>query len=148
MPFSESARELAFISLLKCDEAHRFSNLEIDSTIKKYGLKGSERALYTNLVYGVIERRITLDYFIAQFSSVNLEAIEKNVLCILRLGIYQLLYLDRIPALAACNEAVELCNLYSNKGASVYVNAVMREFTRHSDKLPLPDQNKEKLLYM
>ncbi len=148
MAFSNSARELAFLSLLKCEEAQKFSNLEIDATIRRHGLAGAERALYTNLVYGTIERKITLDYLIEKFSTVRFRDIDVKVLCILRLGAYQILYLDRVPAHAACDEAVELCKLYCNRGASGYVNAVLREFTRKQDKLPLPDQNTEPYKYL
>jgi ribosomal RNA small subunit methyltransferase RsmB len=148
MAFSNSARELAFLSLLKCEEAQKFSNLEVDAVIRKHGLTGPERALYTNLVYGTIERKITLDYLIEKFSSVKFASIEPKVLCILRLGAYQLMYLDRIPARAACDESVELSKLYCNRGASGFVNAVLREFTRRMDKLPLPDQNTEPYKYM
>lgn len=148
MAFSNSARELAFLSLLKCEKAQKFSNLEVDSTIRKHGLTGAERALYTNLVYGTIERKITLDYLIEKFSTVNFDSIELKVLTILRLGAYQLLYLDRMPARAACDESVELCKLYCNRGAVGFVNAVLREFSRRLDKLPLPDKDTEPYKYM
>lgn len=148
MAFSNSARELAFLSLLKCEKAQKFSNLEVDSTIRKHGLTGAERALYTNLVYGTIERKITLDYLIERLSSVPFASIELKVLTLLRLGAYQLLYLDRIPARAACDESVELCKLYCSRGAVGYVNAVLREITRRLDKLPLPDKDKEPYKYM
>ena len=148
MAFSNSARELAFLSLLKCEAAQKFSNLEVDSAIRKHGLTGAERALYTNLVYGTIERKITLDYLIEKFSSVRFSSIEPKVLGILRLGAYQLLYLDRIPARAACNESVELCKLYCGRGPSGYVNAVLRELSRRLDKLPLPDKESEPYKYL
>ena len=148
MAFSNSARELAFLSLLKCEGAQKFSNLEVDSTIRKHGLTGAERALYTNLVYGTIERKITLDYLIEKFSTVPFDDIQPKVLWILRLGAYQLLYLDRIPARAVCNESVELCKLYCNRGATGYVNAVLRELARRLDELPLPDREKEPYKYL
>ncbi|HHW25579.1 MAG TPA: 16S rRNA (cytosine(967)-C(5))-methyltransferase RsmB [Clostridiales bacterium] len=148
MAFSGSARELAFLSLLKCEKAQKFSNLEVDSTIRKHGLTGAERALYTNLVYGTIERKITLDYLIEKFSSIPFESIDPKVLTILRLGAYQLIYLDRIPPRAACSESVELCKLYSNRGAAGFVNAVLREISRRLDRLPLPDKDQEPYKYL
>jgi len=60
-------REAAYLSLERCDKTDKFSNLELDSAIKKYGFTGQDRAFFTTLVYGTIERRITLDYVIGLY---------------------------------------------------------------------------------
>ena len=84
------ARKAAFNSLLRCEKAGRYTNIELDSAIKKYGFEEEERALYTALVYGVTERAVTLDYIISRFSSLPDNKIAPAVRVILRLGIFQL----------------------------------------------------------
>ena len=79
-----SVRELAFLSLYKCETAGKYSNLETDSTIEKYGLSGSDRAFFTRLVYGVIEKKLTLDYIISRFSAKNPEKLDTDILILLR----------------------------------------------------------------
>lgn len=141
-------RQAAFMSLMRCEKENKFSNIELDSAIKKYGFSGQDRALFTTLVYGVIERRISLDYYIASFSSIPIEKLEPKILCILRLGFYQIIYLSRIPDSAACNESVKLAKLYSHKGAHGFVNAVMRALTRSKQSLPSPDRDKDYIGYL
>jgi len=132
-------REAALLSLNKCDTQNKYSNLELDASIKKYGLNGADRALYTTLVYGVIERRISLDYYIGTLSSTPIGKIENTVLNVLRLGLYQILYMDRIPESAAVNESVELSKLHCHKGVSGFVNGVLRSAVRKKDTLVPPD---------
>ena len=129
-----SAREAAFISLVRISADKRYSNLELDAAIKKYALEGVEKKLYTVLVYGTIERQITLDFVIDGMIS---REISEPLRVLLRLGAYQLLYTDRIPDSAAVNESVELCRKASKLGikpsiasASGLVNAVLRGIIR------------------
>ncbi len=134
-----SAREAAFLSLLRCEKDKKYSNLEVDSAIRRFHLTGAERGLYTALVYGVIERRISLDYFLAQLSAKELTALDDEILTALRLGLYQLIWLDRIPESAAVNESVTLIKKRQPRAAS-FVNAVLRGFLRKMsrDNLPWP----------
>ncbi len=133
-----TARNAAFLSLVRCEKAGKYTNLELDAAIRKYGLDESERALYTALVYGVTERAITLDYVISLFSSLPERKIAPAVRVILRLGVYQLLFLDRIPDHAAVSESVELCKRYS-RAAAPFVNAVLRTVIRQKDGITYPD---------
>ncbi len=131
-------REAAFLSLLRCESGGKYSNLEVDAAIKKYGFAGADRALFTALVYGVIEKQITLDYLLGRLSSKPLDKIEPKVRAILRLGAYQILFLDRIPDRAACNESVELAKAHTHKGTSGFVNGVLRSLVRAKSNLPFP----------
>ena len=133
-------REAAFLSLIRCADGGKYSNLEVDSAIKKYGFTGYDRAFFTALVYGVIEKRISLDYVISQFSSKPIEKIEPRLLEILRLGAYQILYLDRVPDSAACNESVELAKLHTHKGTSGFVNGVLRNLARGKNNIRYPEK--------
>ena len=135
-----NVREAAFLSLGKCTPGGKYSNLEVDSAIKKYGFAGSDRAFFTALVYGTVEKRITLDYVISRFSSKPVEKLEPKVLDILRLGAYQILFLDRIPDSAACNESVEIAKYYTHKGTSGFVNGVLRAVSRGKNDIPYPEK--------
>ena len=132
-----SAREAAYISLVRISAEKRYSNLELDAAIKKYALDGAEKKLYTILVYGTIERQITLDFVIDGLLDDRNKGINDNLRVLLRMGAYQLLYTDRIPDSAAVNESVELCKKSvklgikpSIAGASGLVNAILRGIIR------------------
>ena len=135
-----SAREAAYRSLIRCEQSGSYTNLEIDAKIKKYGLEGAERALYTRLVYGVTEKKITLDFRIAAHLRGDMRDLAPEAATVLRLGAYQVLYLDRVPDSAAVNESVELARRHAPGGAHNLINAVLRALCRAKDSPPpLPD---------
>ena len=133
-----NVREAAFLSLMKCSAGGKYSNLEVNSAIKKYGFAGNDRALFTALVYGTIEKRITIDYIIGKFSDKPINRIEPKLLEILRLGVYQILFLDRIPDSAACNESVEIAKFHTHKGTAGFVNGVLRHIAREKNNIEYP----------
>lgn len=130
-----SARRLAFHSLLKCHKDKKYSNIELDSVIKQHQLDPREKSLLTALVYGVIEKRITLDFIISRLSNRPLEDIVPAVMTALEMGIYQILYFDRVPDSAACNESVEIAKKTAGNGAANFVNALLRETVRRKDSI-------------
>ena len=134
-------RRAAFDSLRKIEESGRYSNLEIDSTLEKSEMSQADRGLYTRLVYGVTERRLTLDYIISQYSRMSADKLDHDVLTALRLGVYQMMFMDRIPDHSAVNESVELVS----RAKSGYVNAVLRSFIRGGKKYTLPEDEEERL---
>lgn len=136
-----TAREAAYRSLILCERDKKYSSLEIDSSIKRFSLEGADKGFYTALVYGVIERRITLDYIIEKLSSKPVDTLDSEVITLLRLGLYQLIWLDRIPDSAAVNETVNLAKKNAPR-ASSFINAVLRNFLRtmNKDALPYPSR--------
>ncbi len=141
MEIKTTARSCALEILLKCESEGGYSNLALDNALDKAALSISDRALVTELVFGVIERRITLDYYLSKLSSNKLSKIEPRVLCLIRLGIYQLAFLDRVPSYAAVNESVSL----APKRAKGFVNAILRSFMRLEGLPELPDDPIERL---
>ncbi len=133
-----TAREAAFVSLKKFESRGIYTNIEADNTIGKYNLEGPERALYTALFYGVVEKQITLDYYLGQLSARPLETLDENVRIILRIGLYQLMYFERVPAYAVLDSAARLTRRFAANSAVAYVNAILREYTRRQGSLPLP----------
>ena len=119
-------RQLAHTLLLKAEKAGQYSNIALDHALEASEMSPADKRLASILFYGVTERKLTLDHRIASLSSRPLSELDASVLCALRLGIYQLSYLDRIPAHAAINETVSLCT----KKTAGFVNAILRAHTR------------------
>ena len=133
-----NVRQAAFVSLQKHENGGKYLNIEADSAIRRNGLAGADRALYTNLLYGTVERRITLDYLLENLCDRPLAKLDRNVAIILRMSLYQLRYLDRVPAYAVLQEAGELTRRFAAQSAVGFVNAVLREYERRGDKIELP----------
>lgn len=128
-----SERKIAHDILTKISREKSYSNIELDKHLK--GLDSRSRGFITNLVYGTISNRIRIDYIISAYSSVPINKISPDVLEILRMGIYQILYTDKIPLYAIVNESVELCRLKSVKG---FINGMLRNIARNSKPVNYP----------
>ncbi|MBQ9801505.1 MAG: hypothetical protein IJW51_00315 [Clostridia bacterium] len=140
-----SARALAADLLLRAEAAGQYADRALDAALSRATeLSLQDKGLVTTLFYGVIEHRITLDYIIDGLSSVAPSAIERGVRTTLRVALYQLLYLDRVPDHAAINEAVSLTPRRS-KG---FVNAVLRSFCRRDKQVSYPDAAKDPFAYL
>ena len=125
-----TARQLAVLSLCRLEREGKYGNLEADAAIKKFGLEGAEKALYTRLFYGVLERKLTLDYVISGCSDRPVDSMTAEMRNILRVSAYQILYLDRVPDYSAVNEGAELAKKYERQSAAGFVNAVLRRIAR------------------
>lgn len=134
-----NARTTALSGLI----AIRRQNAWADGALKEYTardrLDRRDAALAARLLYGVVQNRMLLDFYLAQVVSGSLSGLQPVVLDILRLGAYQLLFLDKIPAAAAVNEAVEQTKTYANKRAAGLVNGALRALVRKKDMLEQPD---------
>ncbi|MBR4959303.1 MAG: 16S rRNA (cytosine(967)-C(5))-methyltransferase RsmB [Clostridia bacterium] len=137
MPDNTSPRSLALSSLLSCEKCGRYTNLEIDSGLRNVSLSPADKGLYTRLVYGVIERRITLDHIIDRYAKTPTADMEPAVRMALRMGVYQLAFMDRIPSHAAVSETVDLVP----RRSSGFVNAILRSFLRDNCKVQWPDES-------
>ncbi len=137
----KSAREVALIVLYRVENDGAYPNILLKDMIDK-DMSKQDRAFVTNLVYGVINRQITLDYIISQKSKLKLKKISKYILIILRMGIYQMLYMDKIPHNAAVNESVKLAKRYGHSASSGFVNGVLRNVSKSGFELP-KDKNEE-----
>lgn len=127
-------RRLAVESLVKWEKQGKYTGLEAAAVLGRDELCGADRGLYSALVYGVVERAVTLDYIIDKYSTIPAEKLEPVVRAVLRAGLYQLLYMDRIPDHAAVSESVGM----APKRAAGFVNGVLRSFIRNDKKFDLP----------
>ncbi len=139
-----SPREVAWQVLNRCDASEQYSNIALDTAIKRADLKDSDRGLLTALVYGTIERRITLDASIEHLAVRGTKELPQEVRNLLRMGIYQMAFLDRIPDHAAVNETVAL----APKKYRGFVNAILRAFVREGKQLSYPNRDTDPMGYL
>lgn len=141
-----SPRTAAFQILLKIEQDGAYSNLALNHVIREQKLSGVDSAFVSALVYGVLERQITLDYIIKQYSKIPLRKIETKVKLILRMGIYQLLFMDKVPGSAAVNESVNLAKRQRLHQSAGFINGILRGITRADPPYTLPPKE-DKLSY-
>ena len=132
---SNTARQTAFSILLKIEKDKAYSNIALDSAVRELSLDSTDCAFISRLVYGVTERKITLDYVISQFLNQPIKKLKAEVLVILRIGTYQILYMDKIPDSAAVNESVSLAKNNKSSYASGVVNAVLRKVSLEKENV-------------
>lgn len=144
----DKPRESALKILYDVNEKGAYSNISLNKYFTNQELKSIDRAFITDIVYGTLKWKYTIDYLIGKFSSIKIKKLSPWILNILRMGIYQLIYMDRIPVSAACNESVKLAVKYGHIASSKYVNAVLRNIARSADNLPYPDKSKDSLEYL
>ncbi|UJW58203.1 16S rRNA (cytosine(967)-C(5))-methyltransferase RsmB [Bacillus sp. A116_S68] len=125
-----NVREAAVDILLKIEKNQAYSNLLINDTIKKMTVPAIDVPLLTELVYGTVQYQKRLDFYLQAFSKKPLVKLDKWVLVLLRMTVYQLVFLDRIPDHAAINEAVEIAKSRGHKGISGMVNGILRSMLR------------------
>lgn len=128
---ANQSRSLALTTLAALERG-QYGNLVVDTTLKRVDMTEADRRLYTALVYGVTERLTTLDYLLGRFCDRPPETLDATVRGALRLGLYQLIYLDRVPDHAAIHETVELVP-HRVRG---YVNAILRTYLRYAATQP------------
>ncbi len=130
-------RLLAFKILSKIEHDKAYSNITLDSILSKY--EATSAPFVCALVYGVLERKITLDYILTQFLKQPIKKMNPQVLTILRMGVYQIKYMDRIPVSAAVNESVKLSKKNKCGFASGLINSILRKVSL--DDIELPNTN-------
>ncbi len=123
------AREIALKTLYKIEKEEAYSNIALDQIIKENKNKINERDIgfISEIVYGVTSWKLTLDEIIKKYSNIRLKKISPWILNILRMGIYQIVFLDKVPKSAAVNESVNLAKRYGHKASSNFVNAILRK---------------------
>ena len=136
------AREAALLTLNTCQRQGGWSDGALKKQLAAGGLEGREAALATQLCFGVVQNQLLLDFYLSKFSNIPLRRMESKVVQALRLGLYQMLFLSRIPQSAAVNSSVELTRTHcKNPRAPGMVNAILRSLQRNLNQLPTIPQN-------
>jgi 16S rRNA (cytosine967-C5)-methyltransferase len=139
MQEQKDARETAFLALQAWEKSGAWSDQYLSEAIRRNRLEQRDAALSLRLTAGVLQNLYLCDFYLNAFSSVPTEKMERSVLTLLRLGVYQIVFLDKIPHSAAVNEAVKLTRKYAGQRATGLVNAVLRALSRSKNALPEPN---------
>ncbi|MDE6640280.1 MAG: 16S rRNA (cytosine(967)-C(5))-methyltransferase RsmB [Acetatifactor sp.] len=143
------SREIPLEILLTLEREKQYSNRLIKAVLDKYDyLDARDKAFIKRMTEGTLERQQELDYYLDCFSSHPVKKMKPFIRCLLRMSVYQMLYMDSVPDSAVCNEA---CKLAAKRGFGSlrgFVNGILRNISRNKDSLPLPDESTEPLKYL
>ena len=146
------AREIALKVINDIETNGAYANIaltrEINRQLSQGQLSDQDRRFITELVYGTVKAGATLDWMLSCYLSRPLTKVAPIIRNILRLGMYQLFFLEKVPASAACNQAVELTKKYGHAGTVKFVNGVLRNAARSPEKVVYPDPDKEPVKYL
>lgn len=147
MTDSVNIRELVLGLLLQITRDGEYSHIAIAAVLNKYQyLDKRERAFITRVTEGTLEHQIELDYIINQFSNTKVNKMKPVIRCIIRSSVYELKYMDSIPASATCNEAVKLVKKKGFKNLTGFVNGVLRNISRNLEQIEYP-KKEDNLVY-
>ncbi len=138
-----SAREVALKALYKIEQERAFAEETVDALCSGQKLLPADRRLTGELVFGSTKMRKRIDYVLDYLIEDGLERVTPWIRNILRMGIYQLEFTDKIPEYAAVNEAVALAKKFGHEGVARLVNAVLRNYSRKKDQIKFPDNEVE-----
>lgn len=142
-------RELVLEILMQVTKEGEYSHLVIRSVLEKYQyLEKQERAFLTRISEGTLEHMIELDYIINQFSKVKVNKMKPVIRNIMRMSVYQMKYMDSVPASAACNEAVKLAKRKGFSSLSGFVNGVLRNIARNLDQITYPKEEENPIQFL
>ena len=144
---SHSARDTALKVLIACRTHGAWADAALKAQLARDQLSPQDAALCSRMVYGVTQNRLLLDFYLAAYCSQKPDHLQPPLLDILRLGAYQILFLDKVPDRAAVSEAVELAKRSGRGQAAGLVNAVLRKLSQNKNALPpIPDRDEAKFL--
>ena len=144
---SHSARDTALKVLIACRTHGAWADAALKAQLARDQLPTQDAALCSRMVYGVTQNRLLLDFYLAAYCSQKPDHLQPPLLDILRLGAYQILFLDKVPDRAAVSEAVELAKRSGRGQAAGLVNAVLRKLSQNKNALPpIPDRDEAKFL--
>ncbi len=133
----KNARDLAMHILYDIEYNGAYSNMALKNAFSKNkDISPVDKGFITRLVYGVVSRKLTLEYIISRYSKIKLKKISKYILIILKIGIYQLEFMDKVPDSAAVNESVKLAKRYGHGASAGFVNGLLHSVIRNEIKYP------------
>ncbi len=141
-------RAVAYEALLMADENKGGAHLTADILDKYSFLERSDRSFLKRLIEGTIERRITIDHVLDLYSKVPVPKMKKQIRTLLRMGVYQILYMYSVTDYAAVSETVRLARKTPQRSLSGFVNAVLRNVAGNKDNIPWPDKDEDTEKYL
>ncbi|MCR4963382.1 MAG: 16S rRNA (cytosine(967)-C(5))-methyltransferase RsmB [Firmicutes bacterium] len=143
-----NARQAALLVMRKVEREGAYANIALNQTLRENVLSPQDARLAAQIAYGAIRMQNALDYILQRFLSKPLEQLPDYILPVLRLSLYQLLYLDKIPPSAAVNEGVTLAKKYGGQKIGNLVNAVLRQAQRQGGLALLPRREEDFVEYL
>lgn len=135
-------REIATEILIEILEKGQYAHLALFQALSKYQyLEKSDRSFLKKLVDGTVEYKIQIDYIINKYSKTKVNKMKPFIRTLLRMSVYQICHMDRVPDSAACNEAVRLAKKRGFSGLSGFVNGVLRSISRGKDSITFPNDS-------
>lgn len=138
-------RKTVYQTLLEIEKNQAYSNIELNHQIGL--LKPENPAFVRELVYGVLENQIYLDHILKQLIPKGLKGVKKPIKVLLRMGLYQLVFMDSVPEYAAVNETVKLARKVA-PGRDGFLNGVLRGYGKKKDQITMPDPKKDLAMYL
>ena len=143
----QGARDIALDALMQVERANAWSDEGLRRGITRGGLDSRDAALAARIAYGVMQNRMLLDFYIGCWCSQKVARLEPVIRNILRVGAYQILFLDKVPQHAAVSEAVEMTRQHGRPKAAGMVNAILRRIGANREHMPeLPHESPEEYL--
>lgn len=140
---SVNVRKIVLDILIKVFEENQLSHIVIRDALNKHdSLSKTDKSFITRLAEGTIERTVTLDYIINKFSKIKVEKMKPVIREIMRISVYQIMYMDSVPDSAACNEAVKLVKKRKLQGLTGFTNGILRNIIREKENIKYPDDKK------
>lgn len=144
-----NTRDLVLSMLKEIYAGNEFSHILLRQVLEKYDyLEGNEKAFIKRLTEGTLERTIELDYVINQFSNTTVNKMKPLIRALMRMSVYQILYMDSIPDSAVCNEAVKLAALHKFTSLKGFVNGVLRNIVRNKENISYPEKERDLMKYL
>lgn len=142
-------RELTVSILLEVEKQNGYSHVLIREVLDKYDyLSSQEKAFFKRVTEGTLERRLQIDYVINSFSKVQTRKMKPFIRNLLRMSVYQILFMDSVPDSAVCNEAVKLAEKHSFRTLKGFVNGVLRSIARQKEHLIYPKETEDSIQYL
>ncbi len=138
-------RNTAYLTLLDIETKKAFSNIALNNRISLN--KPASPAFVRELVYGVLENKLLLDHILDQLVTTGISKVKKSDLAILRMGIYQLRFMNSVPEYAAVNESVALAKKYA-RGRDGFINAVLRAYIKNKNQIKMPSDREGETEYL
>ena len=146
---TENIREIILDTLLVLEREEEYSHRLIKAVLDKYNyLEERDKAFFKRVAEGSLERQLELDYYLSQYSKIPVKKMRPLIRCLLRMSVYQVLYMDSVPDSAVCNEACKLAAKRGFQSLKGYVNGILRTIARQKEQLPFPDKDKEPVRFL
>lgn len=145
----DNSREEVLLLLIDIEKKKMMSSQGLSDLLLRYQFAPKQqRAFMTRLFSGTLEQQIYLDYVLNQFSKKEMGKQKPLIRCLLRMSLYQILFMDQVPDRAACNEAVKLARKKGFSNLSGFVNGILRNIIRKKDQIRMPEEEKDPLFYL